>query len=48
MRYRIEIADGPVCAEGSGTLVAFDYEAERAVEIPPEWREKLRQFEELA
>jgi acyl-CoA thioesterase FadM len=33
--------DGPLCAEGRMTIVAMDFETERAISLPPELRAAL-------
>jgi acyl-CoA thioester hydrolase len=46
--YRIEDAQsGQNFADGSSVLVAYDYEAERTIPVPDEWRRVISEFENL-
>ncbi len=44
MEYRLTV-DGAVIATGHTVQVAYDYTAQRSIPIPPEWRERVQQFE---
>ncbi len=47
--YRLEDArDASLFATGSSVLVAFDYQNNRSIPIPEEWRNTIRQFEGMA
>jgi len=37
--------DGRLVAEVSTTLVAFDYDADNTMPIPPEWKERIENYE---
>jgi acyl-CoA thioester hydrolase len=39
--YRLVRRDGEVAADVTSTQVMFDFEAERAIEVPPEWRRAI-------
>ncbi len=44
--FRIEKVPGPHhLAQGKSVMVAFDNETEKSILIPPDWREKINQFE---
>ena len=38
---------GKELAKGEAIMVAYDYQAEKTIPIPPEWREKITEFEGL-
>ena len=47
--YRLEDArDASIFATGSSVLVAYDYQNNRSVAIPEEWRMAIRQYEGMA
>ena len=47
--YRLEGArDASIFATGSSVLVAYDYQNNRSVAIPEEWRMAIRQYEGMA
>jgi len=39
-------ADGVALARGKSVMVVYDNTSDRGVPIPPDWREKISQFEE--
>jgi len=43
--HEIRAPDGRVVAEAQTTLVAFDYEADSTMPIPPEWRARIENYE---
>jgi acyl-CoA thioester hydrolase len=43
--HEIRAQDGRLVAEAHSTLVAFDYEGDRTMPIPPEWRERIENYE---
>lgn len=43
--HQIRAQDGRVVAEAQTTLVAFDYEADSTMPIPPEWRARIENYE---
>jgi acyl-CoA thioester hydrolase len=43
--HEIRAQDGRVVAEAQTTLVAFDYEADSTMPIPPEWRARIENYE---
>jgi acyl-CoA thioester hydrolase len=47
-KFRIEAMPGvhPL-AEGNAVMVAYDNENKKSIPIPPEWREKIAQFENM-
>jgi acyl-CoA thioester hydrolase len=45
LEHEIRSQDGRLVAEASTTLVAFDYEGDRTMPIPPEWRERIENYE---
>ncbi len=48
MEQNLENAEtGEVHASGTVIVVAFDYTAQKAISVPQEWREKIKQFEGL-
>ena len=48
MAYRLEDAQtNQEFATGSTVLVAYDYRNQRTIAIPPDWRQKIEDFEHL-
>ncbi|HEY69853.1 MAG TPA: acyl-CoA thioesterase [Anaerolineae bacterium] len=48
MAYSIrEIDDGTEFAEASSVIVAYDYQNEESISVPPSWREVIADFEGL-
>jgi len=45
LEHEIRTLDGRLVAEATTTLVAFDYESDRTMPIPPEWRERIDNYE---
>jgi acyl-CoA thioester hydrolase len=45
LQHEIRSQDGRLVAEAESTLVAFDYEADRTMPIPPQWRERIENYE---
>ena len=46
MEYQMQdSADGKELANGSTTLVAFDYRGHKTVSVPEKWRKKIHEFE---
>jgi acyl-CoA thioester hydrolase len=45
LEHEIRSDDGRLVAEAASTLVAFDYEGDRTMPIPPEWRERIENYE---
>jgi acyl-CoA thioester hydrolase len=45
LEHEIRSQDGRLVAEAQTTLVAFDYEGDRTMPIPPEWRERIENYE---
>jgi acyl-CoA thioester hydrolase len=43
--HEIRAQDGRLVAEAHSTLVAFDYGGDRTMPIPPEWRERIENYE---
>ena len=43
--HEIRSQDGRLVAEVSTTLVAFDYDADTTMPIPPDWRERIENYE---
>jgi acyl-CoA thioester hydrolase len=43
----VDVKTGKELARGEVILVTYDYEAEKTINIPYEWREKINQFEGL-
>jgi len=43
--HEIRSQDGRLVAEVSTTLVAFDYDADNTMPIPPEWKERIENYE---
>jgi acyl-CoA thioester hydrolase len=41
----IRSQDGRLVAEVSTTLVAFDYDADNTMPIPPDWKERIENYE---
>lgn len=46
MEHEVRGADGRLVAEATSVLVAYDYEADAAVPVPDEWRNRLEAYEE--
>ncbi|HET6656589.1 MAG TPA: thioesterase family protein [Gaiellaceae bacterium] len=45
LEHEIRAQDGRLVAEAQTTLVAFDYDADTTMPIPPEWRERIENYE---
>ena len=45
LEHEIRAQDGRLVAEAQSTLVAFDYDADQTMPIPPEWRERIENYE---
>jgi acyl-CoA thioester hydrolase len=45
LAYRIVRQGGEVAAEVTSAQVMFDFEANRAIEVPPEWRRAIAKYE---
>jgi acyl-CoA thioester hydrolase len=45
LEHEIRSQDGRLVAEAQSTLVAFDYEGDSTMSIPPEWRERIENYE---
>jgi acyl-CoA thioester hydrolase len=45
LEHEIRAQDGRLVAEAQTTLVAFDYDADQTMPIPPEWRERIENYE---
>jgi acyl-CoA thioester hydrolase len=45
LKHEIRSQDGRLVAEVSTTLVAFDYDADTTMPIPPEWKERIENYE---
>jgi len=45
LEHEIRAQDGRLVAEAQSTLVAFDYDADETMPIPPEWRERIENYE---
>ena len=45
LEHEIRSQDGRLVAEAQTTLVAFDYEGDRTMPIPSEWRERIENHE---
>ena len=48
MRWEQNVVDsdsGKVLAKGEIVMVAYDYETQKTIPIPQEWREKINEFE---
>jgi acyl-CoA thioester hydrolase len=45
LEHEIRSQDGRLVAEVSTTLVAFDYDADTTMPIPPDWRERIENYE---
>src|SRR5262245_66255332 len=45
LEHEIRAQDGRLVAEAQTTLVAFDYEADSTMPIPPEWRARIQHYE---
>jgi acyl-CoA thioester hydrolase len=43
--HEIRSQDGRLVAEVSTTLVAFDYDADNTMPIPPDWKERIENYE---
>jgi acyl-CoA thioester hydrolase len=43
----VDADSGKELAKGKVVMVTYDYRAERTINIPHEWREKIKQFEGL-
>jgi acyl-CoA thioester hydrolase len=45
LEHELRSQNGRLVAETQTTLVAFDYEQDRTMQIPPEWRERIENYE---
>jgi acyl-CoA thioester hydrolase len=45
LEHEIRSQDGRLVAEAGTTLVAFDYETDETMPIPPEWRKRIENYE---
>jgi acyl-CoA thioester hydrolase len=45
LEHEIRSQNGRLVAEAETTLVAFDYETDRTMPIPPDWRERIENYE---
>jgi acyl-CoA thioester hydrolase len=45
LEHEIRSQDGRLVAEVSTTLVAFDYDADTTMPVPPDWRERIENYE---
>ena len=45
LEHEIRARDGRLVAEVQTTLVAFDYDADSTMPIPPEWRARIENYE---
>ena len=45
LEHEVRAQDGRLVAEAQTTLVAFDYDADSTMPIPPEWRERIENYE---
>jgi acyl-CoA thioester hydrolase len=45
MEHEVRAGDGRVVAEASSVLVAYDYEADAPMAVPPHWRERIETYE---
>jgi acyl-CoA thioester hydrolase len=45
LEHEIRAQDGRVVVEAQTTLVAFDYDADQTMPIPPEWRARIENYE---
>jgi acyl-CoA thioester hydrolase len=45
LEHEIRSQDGRLVAEVQTTLVAFDYESDQTMPIPPDWRERIENYE---
>jgi acyl-CoA thioester hydrolase len=45
LEHEIRARDGRLVADAQTTLVAFDYDADQTMPIPPEWRERIETYE---
>ena len=45
LEHEIRPQDGRLVAEVQTTLVAFDYESDQTMPIPPDWRERIENYE---
>jgi acyl-CoA thioester hydrolase len=43
----VDSKTGKVLAKGEVVMVTYDYREEKTVNIPHEWREKIKAFEDL-
>jgi acyl-CoA thioester hydrolase len=43
--HEIRSKDGRLVAEARTTLVAFDYETDEGMPVPPEWRERIENYD---
>ncbi|HLO16558.1 MAG TPA: thioesterase family protein [Anaerolineales bacterium] len=43
----IDVDSGKELAKGEVVMVSYDYKQKRTISIPPEWREKISEFEGL-
>jgi acyl-CoA thioester hydrolase len=45
LEHELRAQDGRLVAEARTTLVAFDYDADSTMSIPPAWRERIETYE---
>ena len=43
----VDVKTGKELSKGEVVLVTYDYKEQKTINIPHEWREKIKQFEEL-
>ncbi|MEO8289884.1 MAG: thioesterase family protein [Gaiellaceae bacterium] len=43
--HEVRGPDGRLVAEAQTTLVAFDYDRDQTMPVPPEWRERIESYE---
>jgi acyl-CoA thioesterase FadM len=47
MQNIVDAKTGKELAKGDVIMVTYDYKEEKTINIPHEWREKIKQFENL-
>jgi acyl-CoA thioester hydrolase len=45
LEHELRAPDGRLVAEAQTTLVAFDYASDKTMPLPPEWRERIDNYE---
>jgi acyl-CoA thioester hydrolase len=45
MEHEVRASDGRLVGEASSVLVAYDYEADAPMAVPPDWRERIETYE---